>query len=101
MKRTALAGLFICAVMSASPVFAAETIPAEDDLCAINLNKINNAMATSGQTSENTDTNLQKEIAKAKAYHESGKSKECIDVTSQVLQKLQNMMAYHSTLEVI
>ena len=48
-------------------------------------------MATSGQTSENTDTNLQNEIAKAKAYHESGKSKECIDVTSQVLQKIQNI----------
>ena len=91
MKRSAFAGLFICAAMLASPVFAATELPAKGDLCAINLAKINDAMATSGQTSENTDTNLQNEIAKAKAYHESGKSKECIDVTSQVLQKLQNI----------
>ena len=49
MKRTALAGLFVAAAMLASPVFANE--PAKDDLCAINLQKINDAMATSGQTS--------------------------------------------------
>ena len=67
MKRSALAGLFVCAAMLASPVFAATELPAKGDLCAINLAKINDAMATSGQTSENTDANLQKEIAKATA----------------------------------
>ena len=45
MKRTALAGLFISAVMLASPVFAA------DDLCQINLQKINDAVASSGEIS--------------------------------------------------
>ena len=68
MKRTALAGLFISAVMLASPVFAAETVPAKDDLCAINLQSIENAMATSGQTSENTADDKVKTKAKKKKY---------------------------------
>ncbi len=91
MKRTALAGLFICAVMSASPVFAAQTLPAEDDLCAINLNKINNAMATSGQTSENTSDDIKAGYEKAKTEQTSGDDKACISTTTQVLQRIQNI----------
>ena len=89
MKRTALAGLFISGAMLASPVFAAE--PAKDDLCSINLQKINDAMATSGQTSENTNDNLKAAHDKAVAAKESGNDKECISITTQELQRIQNI----------
>ena len=72
MKRTALAGLFVSAAMLASPVFANE--PAKDDLCAINLQKINDAMATSGQTSENTSDDIKTGIEKAKSEQAKGQS---------------------------
>ena len=90
MKRTALAGLFISAVMLASPVFAAETIPAKDDLCAINLQKIENAMATSGQTSENTSDDIKAGYDKAKAEKAGGDDKACISTTTQLLQRIQD-----------
>ena len=90
MKRTALAGLFISAAMLASPVFAAQT-PASDDLCAINLQKIENAMATSGQTSENTHDDIKAGYEKAQAEKATGDNKGCISTTSQILQKIQNV----------
>ena len=91
MKRTTLAGLFISAVMSVSPVFAAETAPAKDDLCAINLTKIENAMATSGQTSENTSEDIKAGVEKAKSEQANGDDKACISTTTQVLQRIQNI----------
>lgn len=91
MKRTALAGLFISAVMLASPVFAAETIPAKDDLCAINLQKIENTMASSGQTSENTADDIKDGYDKAKAEKAKGDDKACISISTQVLQKIQDV----------
>ena len=90
MKRTALAGLFISAVMLASPVFAAETVPAKDDLCAINLQSIENAMATSGQTSENTADDIKAGYEKAKKEQASGDVKACISTTTQLLQRIQD-----------
>ena len=60
MKRTALAGLFISAVMLASPVFAAE------DLCQINLQKINDAVASSGEISSDLQDNIDSTVAQAK-----------------------------------
>ena len=91
MKRTALTGLFICAVMSVSPVFAADPVPAKNDLCTINLNKIENAMATSGQTSENTSEDIKAEVEKAKSEQTNGNDEACISTTTQVLQKIQNL----------
>lgn len=91
MKRSAFAGLFICAAMLASPVFAATDVPAKKDLCAIQLQTVNDALASSGQTSENTNDNLKAAYKKAKAAHASGNDEECVEVTSQVLQKIQNI----------
>lgn len=85
MKRTALAGLFVCASLLASPVFA------EEDLCQINLQKIDDAMATLVATSENTDNDLTKKIEEAKAQKAAGKTKECIATTTQVLDRLQDL----------
>lgn len=83
MKGTALSALFAAATLLASPVFAAE------DLCAINLQKIDDSMATAGATSEGLDKAVTEHIDKAKAAQASGDTKECIAITSKVLERLE------------
>ena len=87
MKRTALAGLFISAVMLASPVFAAE------DLCQINLQKINDAVAGSGEISSDLQDNIDSTVAQAKEEQSKGTkegTQACISLTTQVLQDISN-----------
>ena len=87
MKRTALAGLFISAVMLASPVFAAE------DLCQINLQKINDAVASSGEISSDLQDNIDSTVAQAKEEQSKGTkegTQNCISLTTQVLQDIAN-----------
>lgn len=83
MKGTALSALFAAATLLASPVFAA------DDLCALNLQKIDDSMATTATTSEGLDKSLTEHIDKAKAAQASGDTKECITITSKVLERLE------------
>ncbi|MBV4502656.1 hypothetical protein [Pseudomonas shirazensis] len=83
MKGTALSALFAAATLLASPVFAA------DDLCAMNLQKIDDSMATTATTSEGLDKTLTEHIDKAKAAQASGDKKECITITSKVLERLE------------
>ncbi|MDV9031505.1 hypothetical protein Q7C30_005225 [Pseudomonas sp. RAC1] len=82
MKGTALSAIFAAATLLASPVFAA------DDLCAINLQKINDEMATTGATSEGLVDTLNKHIDEAKAAQAKGDNKECITITNKVLERL-------------
>lgn len=83
MKGTALSALFAAATLLASPVFAAE------DLCTTNLQKIDDNMATLGTTSEGLDKALTEQVDKAKAAQASGDTKECIAVTSKVLERME------------
>ncbi|AOE63811.1 hypothetical protein LOY64_04080 [Pseudomonas corrugata] len=86
MKHTAFAGLFISAALLASPVFAA-------DLCETNLTKIRNDMVSTKQLSEDLKTDLNMDVAKAEEAHQKGTeegTKDCIAITTQALQKLQN-----------
>ncbi|HGY9626481.1 hypothetical protein WCE02_18610 [Pseudomonas juntendi] len=83
MKGTALSALFAAATLLASPVFAAE------DLCAINLQKIDDNMATVGATSEGLDKAITEQVDKAKAAQAAGDTKECIAVTSKVLERME------------
>jgi hypothetical protein len=89
MKRSALAGLFITATMLASPVFAA----AQEDLCQINLQKIKDAKvsteAMSEQLSADVDASVQQATAEKAKGTEEG-TKNCISITTQAIQKLQN-----------
>ncbi|MBF8659627.1 hypothetical protein [Pseudomonas putida] len=82
MKGTALSALFAAATLLASPAFAA------DDLCALNLQKINDSMATAGATSEGLDTAVQKHVDEAKQAQASGDTKKCIEITSKVVERL-------------
>jgi len=83
MKGTALSALFAAATLLASPAFAA------DDLCAANLQKINDSMATAGATSEGLDKALTEHVDKAKAAQAAGDDKQCIAITSKVLERLE------------
>ncbi|HWD32212.1 hypothetical protein ACIKP7_02615 [Pseudomonas caricapapayae] len=83
MKRTAITGLFIAAALLASPVFAA------DDLCALNLQKIDDATATAGATSENTSENVADQVKEAKAAQAAGNTKDCIAITTKALDSLE------------
>ncbi|MBV6288670.1 hypothetical protein [Pseudomonas aegrilactucae] len=80
MKRTAITGLFLSAALLASPVFAA------DDLCATNLQKIDDNMATAGATSQDTQNSLKNDVDDAKAAQAAGNTKDCIEITGRILQ---------------
>jgi len=82
MKRTAISGLFIAAALLASPVFAAE------DLCAANLQKISDDMVSKGASSEGFDKSITEDVEKAKAAQASKNDKDCIAITSKVLERL-------------
>ena len=84
MKRSALAGLFITAAMLASPVFAAE------DLCAINLQKINDAKVSTGEMPEDLKNTIDKAESEAKAAQAAGNKDECISLTTQAIQEIAN-----------
>ena len=87
MKRSALAGLFITAAMLASPVFAAEKT---DQLCQINLDKINNGRALLATDTSGKRGEIDTAVSQAKAAHAAGDDKKCIEITSKALQDLQN-----------
>ncbi|AGZ33484.1 hypothetical protein C4Q28_23520 [Pseudomonas sp. SWI6] len=83
MKGTALSALFAAATLLAAPAFAAE------DLCTANLQKIDDSMATAGATSEGLDKAITEHVDKAKAAQASGDTKECIAITTKVLERLE------------
>ncbi|MDD1012509.1 hypothetical protein [Pseudomonas rubra] len=83
MKRTAICALFIATGLLASPVFA------DEDLCASNLQKINDTVATQGGTSESLDDAVKKNVDDAKAAQAAGNTKDCIAITSKVIERLE------------
>lgn len=83
MKGTALSALFAAATLLASPVFAAD-----NDLCAINLQKIDDSMATMTATSEGLDDALKAHVKEAKDAQAAGDKDKCIEISSKVLLRL-------------
>jgi hypothetical protein len=85
MKLTALAGLFVATALLATSAYAA------DDLCTINLQKIENAQATAPAQSEGLKNDIDALVAKAEAAHAKGTAagtKDCEGLTAQALQKI-------------
>ncbi|MBM3108641.1 hypothetical protein H8F21_11570 [Pseudomonas sp. P66] len=83
MKRTAISGLFLTAALLASPVFAAE------DLCALNLQKIDDATATTGAMAESSGDEIKDQVKEAKAAQAAGNTKDCIAITTKALDTLE------------
>ncbi|MDH4555583.1 hypothetical protein E8F11_10400 [Pseudomonas sp. BN417] len=80
MKCTAL--LFTAALL-ASPVFAA------DDLCTVNLQKLNDALATNTTISDPIKQEVQDLRMKAEQAQQAGDTEGCINASSLALQRLQ------------
>ncbi|MGL6241845.1 hypothetical protein [Pseudomonas sp.] len=84
MKRSVLLGLFVTASLMASTSFAAEK-----DLCATNLQTIENAKA---QIPPDMTEQVADSVEKAKADHALGTKKgteDCIAETTKTIQSLQ------------
>ncbi|RON37755.1 hypothetical protein BK666_31530 [Pseudomonas frederiksbergensis] len=84
MKRSVLLGLFVTASLMASTSFAAEK-----DLCATNLQTIEDSKA---QISPEMSEQVQASVDKAKADHATGTKKgteDCIAETTQTIQDIQ------------
>ncbi len=82
MKRLTLSGLAIAATLLTSHAFAA------DDLCAANLQKIDDADKTAGSVSAQLMETNKEDIAKAKAAQASGDKKTCIALSQRVWQDI-------------
>jgi hypothetical protein len=84
MKHSAIAGLFISAAMLASPVFAADK-----DLCDAQVQKLDDAITTAPAVSENAMDNAKTALEDAKKAQASGNDKDCIEISGQMLEKIQ------------
>jgi hypothetical protein len=72
MKRTYLSGLIVASALVASPVFAAE------DLCAVNMQKLNDAKTTSMQLGDPAKSQYDDAYKAAMAAHAAKDEKACI-----------------------
>lgn len=87
MKRSVLLGLFVTASMLASPAFADSTA----DLCQVNLKTIQNAKSQIQAPEINAQIEADVQQAKAaQAKNTDAGTKECISLTTQAIQKIQN-----------
>ncbi|EIK94012.1 hypothetical protein PMM47T1_23999 [Pseudomonas sp. M47T1] len=82
MNRLTLSGLCMAAALMTSHAFAA------DDLCAANLQKIDDADKTAGSVSAQIMEQNKEDIEKAKAAQASGDKKTCIALSERVWQSI-------------
>ncbi|MFC9792730.1 hypothetical protein [Streptomyces sp. NPDC057695] len=60
-----------------------------DDLATINLQKIDDILATQGPASEGLDKAITEEVDKARAAQAAGDNKSAIAITSKILERLE------------
>ncbi|BBP68774.1 hypothetical protein PHLH6_07780 [Pseudomonas sp. Seg1] len=84
MKHSAIAGLFIAGALLTSPVFAADK-----DLCAGNLQTIKDFVTSQPSIPETSMNNVKEAQEKAEAAQAAGNDKDCVEVTSALITKMQ------------
>ena len=84
MKHSAIAGWCSAAAMLASPVFAADK-----DLCAANIQQISDFVDSAPSLPEGTMDTVKAALTKAKASQAAGNDKDCVEVTSGIITKMQ------------
>ncbi|MCK8655817.1 hypothetical protein D3C76_1061630 [compost metagenome] len=84
MKHSAMAGLFISAALLTSPAFAAD-----ENLCDGNIAKLKNAITTAPAVSESAMDNAKTALADAEKAKAAGNDKDCIEISGQMLEKIQ------------
>jgi hypothetical protein len=86
MKRTAFAGMFICAAMLTSPVSAAD-----NDLCTVKLQELKDKVTSLPATSENTSMEIKRLLASAEASKNAGDEKKCVTEATQALSRADKL----------
>lgn len=86
MKRTALAGLFICAAMLASPVFAAD-----NNLCTAKLQELRDKVTSLPATSESAVMEIKRLLASAQASQSAGDNDKCVTEATQALARADKL----------
>ncbi|MBV6826652.1 hypothetical protein [Pseudomonas sp. PD9R] len=81
MKRF---GLFIAALVVATPLFAA------DDLCSINLQKIKDLKQTAVMGQPQLGE-IQQDRMDAEKAQKAGQTQKCIDLTNRALKKIKDV----------
>ena len=84
MKHSAMAGLFITAALLASPTFAADK-----DLCAANIQQISDFVDSAPAIPESSLNNVKDALEKSKTAQAAGNDKDCIEISGQMLEKIQ------------
>lgn len=84
MKHSAMAGLFIAAALLASPVFAADK-----DLCKANIQQISDFVDSAPSIPEGSLNNVKDALEKAKAAQAAGNDKDCVEISSGMITKMQ------------
>ncbi|TFB36413.1 hypothetical protein [Pseudomonas sp. F01002] len=84
MKHSAIAGLFITAAILASPAFAADK-----DLCAANIQKIDDFAASAPSLPESSLDNIKAAQEKSKAAQAAGNDKDCVEITTGIIKKME------------
>ena len=87
MKRIAFAGMFICAAMLASPVFASQ----QHDLCTIKLQELKDKVTSLPATSENTTMEIKRMQGEAESAKAANDDKKCIAAATQALNRLDKL----------
>ncbi|MBD8685034.1 hypothetical protein [Pseudomonas sp. CFBP 13719] len=84
MKRTYLSGLIVASALTASPVFAA------DDLCEVNMQKLNDAKTTSMQLGDPAKSQYDDAYKAAMAAHAAKDEKACISHSTDAMNILMD-----------
>ena len=85
MKRSVFSGLIITTALMASPVFAAE------DLCAVNLQKIDDAKTITLNLGEPAKSQLEDATKEARAAQANKDEKTCITRSTDALTIIGNV----------
>jgi len=80
MKRTTLAGLFICAAILAPPALAAD-----NNLCTSKLQELKGKVNALPATSGNTAMEIKRLMSSAEASQASGDDTKCVTEATQAL----------------
>lgn len=86
MKRTAFAGIFICAAILASPAFAAD-----NNLCTAKLQELKDKVTSLPATSENTTMEIRRLLASAEASKLAGDNTKCVTEATQALSRADKL----------
>ena len=87
MKRTAFAGMFICAAMLASPVFASQ----QHDLCTIKLQELKDKVTSLPATSADATAEIKRLQASAEASRAGNDDEKCITEATQGLTRVDKL----------